>query len=71
MIAMTAGVSPSFVTGTDKAASRPELRISERGIGRAFAAACNQIQAFVVTEIEPLLEFTIPTIECEMLARDS
>ena len=71
MIAMTAGVSPSFVTGTDKAASRPELRISERGIGRAFAAACDQIQALIVTEIEPLLEFTIPAIECEMLARDS
>ena len=71
MIGMSAGIRPRFVIDTDKAASRPGLRMSERGLGRAFAAACDQIQALVATEIEPLLEFTIPAIECEMLAGDS
>lgn len=60
----------SFVAGSCAAAFRATWCTSERRIGRALAAASNQIQTLVAFEIEPLLELAIPAIECEMLSGD-
>jgi hypothetical protein len=57
-------------TSGDKAESRSACRISEWCISRAFAATCDEIQAFSTVEIKPLFEFTVSAIEGEMLARD-
>lgn len=60
-----------FVKGSSEAERPSACRHSEWRIGRAFAATRDQIQAFSTVEIKPLLEFPIPAIECEMLARDN